>query len=84
MSLKTILKINIEWDTDIDDEEIEHQDYDEEDLPQFIEIEMESGVTPEEIEEETILEYLTEEYGFLIRGANFEFVYETEEEEEEP
>ena len=80
MSLKTILKINIEWDTDVDEEELEYQEYDEEDLPEFIEIVMEDGVMPEEIEEETILEDLTEEYGYLIKGANFEFVYETEEE----
>ena len=80
MSLKTILKINIEWDTDVDEEELEYQDYDEEDLPQFIEMVLEDTVSEEDIEEETILESLTEEYGYLIRGANFEFVYETEEE----
>ena len=35
--------------------------------------------TQEEIDEEAMLEALTEQYGYLITGANFEIIYVTEE-----
>ncbi len=61
-----ILKITIEWDVDLDDEELEYQDYDEEDLPKVLEIHLKKDFTQEEIDEEAMLEALTEQYGYLI------------------
>ena len=74
-----ILKITIEWDVDLDDEELEYQDYDEEDLPKVLELPLKKDFTQEEIDEEAMLEALTEQYGYLITGANFEIIYVTEE-----
>lgn len=79
MALKTILKISITWDTDLDDEELEFQDYSEEELPKTVEMVLQEGVSEEDIDQEAILETLTEEYGFLIEGAKFEYVYEIED-----
>ena len=74
-----ILKITIEWDVDLDDEELEYQDYDEEDLPKVLEFPLKKDFTQEEIDEEAMLEALTEQYGYWITGANFEIIYVTEE-----
>ena len=79
MALKTILKISITWDTDLDDEELEFQDYSEEELPKTVEMVLQEGVSEEDIDQEAILETLTEEYGLLIEGAKFEYVYEIED-----
>lgn len=79
MALKTILKISITWDTDLDDEELEFQDYSEEELPKTVEMVLQEGASEEDIDQEAILEALTEEYGFLIEGAKFEYVYEIED-----
>jgi hypothetical protein len=79
LALKTILKISITWDTDLDDEELEFQDYSEEELPKTVEMVLQEGVSEEDIDQEAILETLTEEYGFLIEGAKFEYVYEIED-----
>ena len=76
---KPMVRVTIKWDTDIDEEELEDKEHSEEELPSYVEWEIAEDQIELEMDQETILEELSETYGYLIESADFEIIIEVKD-----